>query len=133
MALGAILGSAVAALCCFGLFAAPDGAAAHADEALPQAMSGVSAAASQLVIGLPVANGAHAAGQVPAAPTTTTTIPVPTTTTTTPPPPPMTTTPSPVRPTLTAPVFPTFTRPFPTPPHMPVPTTGKHHCRGPIC
>jgi hypothetical protein len=134
VALGVILGSAVAALCCFGLLTAPDGDTAHADEVLPQAMSGVSAAAGHLAAARPVANGAAAAGDVPPAPTTTTTPTTALLPTTTQPPPPVTTT-TPPRPTLTAPVLPTFPRTVPQPPTFPQPptTTGRHHCHRNFC
>jgi hypothetical protein len=137
VALGVILGSAVAALCCLGLLTAPDGDAAHADEASPQAMSGVSAAAGQLAMVRPVAGGVAAAADVPAAPTSTTT--VATTTTQAPathraPSPPVTTTPVPTRITM-VPTFPSIPHTFSTPPSEPPPptTTWRHHCRWNTC
>lgn len=141
MALGVILGSAVAALCCLGLLTTPDGDSAHADEALPQAMSGVSAAAGHLAVVRPVADGTSAAAaDVPAPVTTGPT--TPTTATTQPPTtpaapsPPPTTNPLPTRITITmVPTFPsipqTVTSTTPSPP--PPTTTWRHHCRWRTC
>jgi hypothetical protein len=119
-----MLGAVVAALACVIVLTAPDGAAAHEYEVLPQAMSGVSAAAGQLSA-VPYAGAA--AGVAPLTTATSTTPLVPTLTTT--PPPVTTTTPSPTTttkpPTTPPPVTLTF-------PHQPIPTFPSgciHHHR----
>ncbi|HEX3589399.1 MAG TPA: hypothetical protein VHV74_07190 [Pseudonocardiaceae bacterium] len=124
MAVGAMLGAAITAACCFGVLATPSGDAAHADEPTPQAMRGASAAATQLSAPrrLP---GVAAAAEVPTT-TTTTTPPLPPATTTTPRP--TTTTPPPTtttHPTVPKPTFPTT---FPT-----FPTSPRHHCHHRVC
>jgi hypothetical protein len=123
VALGAILGAVVAALCCFGVLTAPSGDAAHADEGVPQAVSGVSAAAGHL--DQPIA-GVAVQGAV-SVPVTTT---PPTTTRAPQPPPPITTT---TVPTTTVPKT-TVPTTLPTFPHEPVPTfPHRHHCRWGSC
>lgn len=120
--LGGMLGAVVAALSCVIVLTAPDGAAAHEYEVLPQAMSGVSAAAGRLSA-LPYA-GAAAAGAAPV-PTSVTPL-VPTLTTT---PPPVTTTP-PRRTTATTTPTTTPPRVTLTFPNEPFPTfPGCHHHR----